>query len=173
MEKCGPCPHFFLDKLRGVWYDTSRRKNQNFFHKFSKNVCFALKIAKQNSFTAVENRGFSKRSVMKTTDFPQKTVELWIQSGELKKTRKFLKKSVDKWVAACYYKQALERAGRKRPANNDSAKALCKLNNTKKTRNPDNYLRLKSIFRTVFEKPSLSLSKKIWGVLRSTLDIIF
>ena len=51
-------------------------KIKTFFTSFQKNVCFALKIAKQNSFTAVENRGFSKRSVMKTTDFPQKTVEL-------------------------------------------------------------------------------------------------
>jgi len=76
VEKCGHCLHFFLDKREVVCYDTSRRKNQNFFHRFSKSVCFALKIEKQNCFTAVENRGFSKRSVMKTAGFPQKTMKL-------------------------------------------------------------------------------------------------
>ena len=48
---------------------------------------------------------------------------LWNKYKEqnLKKSQKFLKKSVDKWEAAWYYKQALERAGRKNRLD-DSAK---------------------------------------------------
>ena len=40
-------------------------------------------------------------------------------------------------------------------------KALCKLNNTKKTRNPDNNFEFEKYFSNSIEKPSLSLSKKI------------
>ena len=133
---CCYCLHFFLDNLGAVCYDISHPKIKTFFTGFLKIVIFKWKNEKQNCFTAVENRGFSKRSVMEMQGFPQKRRLLWIQNGELKKNRKFLKKSVDKWDCAWYYKQALERAGRKRPANDDSAKALCKLNNTKKDKKP-------------------------------------
>ena len=52
--------------------------------------------------------------------FPSGKVLKWIQTEKLQKNLIFLKKSVDKWDAAWYYKQALERAGRKRL--DDSAK---------------------------------------------------
>ena len=48
------------------------RKIKTFFTGFLKIVIFKWKNEKQNCFTAVENRGFSKRSVMKTRGFPQK-----------------------------------------------------------------------------------------------------
>ena len=66
----------FLDFFEGSCYDTSRPKIKTFFTGFLKIVIFKWKNEKQNCFTAVENRGFSKRSVMKMLDFPQKTAEL-------------------------------------------------------------------------------------------------
>ena len=40
-------------------------------------------------------------------------------------------------------------SGPEKPLDDRARKALCKLNNTKKTRNPEINLSLKSIFRTV------------------------
>ena len=126
---------FSWQLARGLlWYLSP--ENQNFFHRFFENCDFQVEKWKVKLLHSCGKQGLFKTLCNENAGFStEKTPSVNTEWRTWKKS-KISEKSVDKWDCAWYYKQALERAGRKRPANDDSAKALCKLNNTKKDKKP-------------------------------------